>query len=74
MNDLQVHHKIPLRLNGPDDMSNLLTLCKSCHHKEEAKLRPPVIIHKRMYGELMKLMCSKCKKIFYSHTVKFNCC
>ena len=37
---LDVHHIIPLRLNGSDNASNLITLCRPCHGKEESKLRP----------------------------------
>ena len=71
MNDLQVHHVIPLRLNGPDDMSNLITLCSSCHVIEESKLRPPIESSpKKMSGELMKLLCPKCNKIYYVASVR----
>ena len=32
---LQIHHIIPRRLNGPSSMSNLITLCRDCHHKTQ---------------------------------------
>lgn len=31
-NDMQVDHKIPLRLGGADDMSNYMPACRSCNH------------------------------------------
>ncbi len=43
-----VHHKIPLRLDGTNEESNLITLCRPCHGKEEAKLRP-----KRKKGKML---------------------
>ena len=57
---LDVHHIIPLRLGGSDDISNLITLCRPCHGIEESKLRPkrkkgskliieiPKYIHKKL--------------------------
>lgn len=30
--DMQVDHKIPLRLGGADDMSNYMPACRSCNH------------------------------------------
>ena len=32
---IQAHHIIPRRDGGSDDLSNLVTLCMSCHHKRE---------------------------------------
>lgn len=32
---IQCHHKIPYRYSQNHDMSNLVTLCRSCHSKEE---------------------------------------
>lgn len=32
---IHVHHIIPLRLNGPNELDNLITLCTSCHSKVE---------------------------------------
>ena len=34
-----VHHKIPFSDGGSNDLNNLITLCRSCHMKEELKLR-----------------------------------
>ena len=31
--DLQVHHILPRRLGGPDEPSNLVTLCSACHDR-----------------------------------------
>jgi 5-methylcytosine-specific restriction endonuclease McrA len=31
--DLEVHHIVPRRLGGPDDPSNLITLCAACHSR-----------------------------------------
>lgn len=36
---VHVHHMIPRRLGGPDELTNLITLCGSCHIKTEALLR-----------------------------------
>jgi len=36
--NLQVHHLIPWRLNDKHEMDNLITLCVSCHTKREHKL------------------------------------
>ena len=32
---LEVHHIVPKRLKGSDTLSNLITLCSSCHNKTE---------------------------------------
>lgn len=29
--ELQVHHIVPRRLGGSDELSNLVTLCAACH-------------------------------------------
>lgn len=34
---IQAHHIIPRRQGGSDDLSNLVTLCMSCHHKRERR-------------------------------------
>lgn len=34
---IQAHHVTPRRCGGTDDLSNLVTLCMSCHHKEERR-------------------------------------
>lgn len=34
---LEVHHIKPRRLNGSNTLSNLITLCKTCHQKTEGK-------------------------------------
>jgi len=33
--NLEEHHIVPKRLNGSNNKSNLVTLCKSCHNKLE---------------------------------------
>jgi len=33
-----VHHMLPDRLGGTDDETNLVTLCRSCHHFIESKI------------------------------------
>ena len=74
MNGLEVHHKIPLRLNGPDDMSNLLTLCKSCHLIEESKLRPPVEpVPRKMTGAMWPIHCNACSFVWYSSYYPKSC-
>ena len=37
---IQAHHKIARRDGGGDELSNLVTLCMECHHREERRLRP----------------------------------
>lgn len=34
-----IHHKVPLRIGGTDDPSNLVGLCASCHAKADAAIR-----------------------------------
>ena len=34
---IQAHHIVPRRDGGSDDLSNLVTLCMSCHHKRERR-------------------------------------
>ena len=34
---LEVHHIKPRRLNGSNTLSNLITLCETCHQKTEGK-------------------------------------
>ena len=34
---LEVHHIEPKRINGSNTLSNLITLCKTCHQKTEGK-------------------------------------
>ena len=36
-NDIQCHHIVPYRATQDNSESNLITLCKSCHVKEEHK-------------------------------------
>ena len=35
---LDIHHRIPFKVSGDNSLKNLITLCKSCHMKEEWKL------------------------------------
>lgn len=35
---LDVHHKIPFLISFDNSLNNLMTLCRSCHMKEEARL------------------------------------
>jgi len=41
-----VHHKVPFLFSFDNSLNNLITLCKSCHSKEEMKLRKN---HKEWY-------------------------
>lgn len=34
---LEVHHIVPKRMNGNNTLSNLITLCSTCHQKTEGK-------------------------------------
>ena len=34
---LEVHHIVPRRLKGKNNLGNLITLCSSCHQKTEGK-------------------------------------
>lgn len=34
---LEVHHIIPRRMNGKNNLGNLITLCSNCHQKTEGK-------------------------------------
>ena len=34
--ELHAHHKTPLSQGGSNDLSNLITLCKSCHNNQHA--------------------------------------
>jgi 5-methylcytosine-specific restriction endonuclease McrA len=34
----QVHHIVPARYGGTHDLGNLITLCRSCHSREELKV------------------------------------
>jgi len=71
---LQVHHIIPLRLEGSDDMSNLRTFCKSCHILEEAMLRPPPVIRdKKMSGSMWPIHCKMCEFVWYSSYYPKSC-
>lgn len=36
---LEVHHKIPARMNGKDEPDNLVTLCSICHKRVEESAR-----------------------------------
>jgi 5-methylcytosine-specific restriction endonuclease McrA len=49
--EIQAHHLIPRRLGGPDEISNLITLCQSCHIKIEK------IIWKRLAEMKGHLLC-----------------
>ena len=35
---LEAHHKIPFLLTKDNSLNNLITLCKSCHRKEEVRI------------------------------------
>jgi len=43
--DIQCHHIIPYRISKNDDISNLVTLCRSCHRKADVKLRAKEVIN-----------------------------
>ena len=36
---LDVHHKIPFLISNDNSIANLITLCRSCHRREEAVCR-----------------------------------
>jgi len=36
-NDIQCHHIVPYRVTKDNTEPNLITLCTSCHKKEETK-------------------------------------
>ena len=48
---LDVHHKIPFLISFDNSISNLITLCASCHKKIEAQLIKQ-IKEKNMIGEI----------------------
>lgn len=50
--DIQVHHIIPLSLDGTNDTSNLISLCYKCHKEE----------HKENHSELTKMGIQKAKE------------
>ena len=35
---LHIHHKIPFLISFDNSLNNLITLCRSCHRQEEAKI------------------------------------
>lgn len=37
--NLDVHHVIPIRHGGGDEMTNLTTLCRPCHMRVENRMR-----------------------------------
>jgi 5-methylcytosine-specific restriction endonuclease McrA len=41
---IQAHHIIPRRLGGSDDLSNLVTLCASCHASRERRYAGALIV------------------------------
>lgn len=44
----QVHHIVPARYGGTHDLSNLITLCRSCHSREE------MLVNERYRRTLLK--------------------
>ena len=45
---LEVHHIVPRRLKGANTLSNLITLCSSCHDKTEGKEELFIIHYQEM--------------------------
>lgn len=41
---LDIHHKIPFVESRDNSIENLITLCRSCHMKEERRLRKRIIV------------------------------
>lgn len=37
--DLNIHHVIPYKISKNNDLENLITICRSCHSKEDWKWR-----------------------------------
>jgi HNH endonuclease len=46
---LDVHHIIPVRKGGLDELNNLITTCPKCHPSEEAKSRPQIKMVERTF-------------------------
>lgn len=44
---LDVHHKIPFRISEDNSLRNLITLCRSCHMKEEKAITKEIQINHR---------------------------
>lgn len=40
---LQVHHIVPIEAGGTDDLDNLRSLCKDCHHKRHRRPRSAAV-------------------------------
>ena len=49
-----IHHKIPFLLSFDNSLENLITLCRSCHIKEEAKIIKKLKGGKRDYATTNK--------------------
>ncbi len=47
-NILHVHHKIPFLISFDNSLTNLITLCASCHRREDAKIIKELKLQKKM--------------------------
>lgn len=67
---LQCHHKIPYRISKDDSLDNLITLCRSCHTKEDMKYSLTLIGYSPYHEKLTEALIGKLAKPMPSVTAE----
>lgn len=62
--EVELHHIVPLRFNGTNELSNFKRLCKNCHQKLHGLIKvPDLIAKKRERLAPIEYICDNCSNL-----------